>query len=441
MMEMVAPWPRDYPADNTMFSRRDGSLFLEGLRLQRLLAPAAPGIATPFYIYSRAQLERNFALHREAVLGLDALVGFAVKANHNLEILRIFQQLGAGAVVVSQVELHHAIRAGFDPARILLHGNGKTRGDLEAALRADVLISADSAFDLRHIEETAAALAHGRRARVLLRVNPDIDAQVHPYISTGLLDSKFGIPEAAIEELRGELAAFRHLAVHGVHCHLGSTLKSVRPFVDGARLALALAARLRAAGHPVDTIDLGGGLGIDYSRKGEDIPTPKEMLDAIRPELAAAGLKVFLEPGRSLVGNAGALVGRVLGVKHNPQKSFLVTDASMTQLIRPSLYGAYHHIELLETPPGAARRYDVVGPICESADFLGKDRPLPPPREGDGVIVYDAGAYGFSMASRYNLNLLCAEYLVRGEELVLVRRAESYEDFARTFACDKVELP
>lgn len=422
------------------FTRREGSLYLEGLRLSRLLDA---GLPTPFYIYSLAELRRCWAAWAAATDGMDALVGYAVKANHNALLLRELARLGAGAIVASDVELRHALACGFAPERMLLHGNGKRPADLDAAISSGVLLSADSPFDLRHMEEAAAR--RGVRARVLLRVNPDIDPQVHPYISTGMNDAKFGMPRDILELVRPDLRALRHVSVVGLHSHIGSALSTAQPFVDAGRIVLEWAERLRQDGHPISIVDLGGGLGVDYSRRGEPMPTPSDLVSPLRQELQRAGLRLMLEPGRSLVATAGALIGRVVGVKHNPVKSFLVVDASMAQLIRPSLYGAHHHIELLEAgaEPGAGelRRFDIVGPLCESGDFLGLGRELPAPREGQGVIVYDAGAYGFSMASRYNLHLLCAEYVVDGERLILSRRAETYEDFARLFAEEEVKFP
>ena len=298
--------------------------------------------------------------------------------------------------------------------------------------------SADSPFDLRHIEDSATRL--GLRARVLLRINPDIDPQVHPYISTGMNDAKFGMPREILETLLPDLRALRQTSIVGLHSHVGSALSTAQPFVDAGRIVLEWAARLRRDGHPIDTVDLGGGLGVDYSRRGEVLPGPADLLSPLVDELRSTGLRLLLEPGRSLVASSGALVGRVIGVKHNPGKSFLITDASMAQLIRPSLYGAHHHIELLEPGAGEHRRYDVVGPLCESGDFLGLSREFETPHEGDGLLVYDAGAYGFSMASRYNLNLLCAEYIIDGERLVLSRRAETYEDFCSPFTNEEIKV-
>lgn len=420
-----------------VFSRRHGSLYLEGVRLGRLLQA---GLPTPFFVYSAEQLRSDFHAYADAVSGLDAVVGYAIKANHNPVLLRRIAGWGAGAVVVSANELRLARETGFPTDKMILHGNGKRREDLDAALLADAFISIDSEFDLENLAQRTASL--GVRARVLLRVNPDIDAQVHPYISTGLLDSKFGLPLPAVERLRPRLRELRSITVSGLHCHLGSTLKSVQPELDAARSMAPLVHTLRADGHPIDTLDLGGGLGIDYSRGRDTIPTPAELLGVLRPVLRELGVRLWLEPGRSLVGRSGALIGRVLGVKDNGQKRFLVTDASMAQLIRPCLYGAHHHIELLEDPdPGAATsEFEIVGPICESSDFLGQRRQLPAPRPGEGLIVYDAGAYGFVMSSRYNLHLLCAEYLVEGSEVRKVRRAETYEDLARTFVDEGVSL-
>lgn len=421
-----------------MLSRRDGSLYMEEVRLADLLA----GVETPFYVYSLGQVRQAWRAWEVAVAGLPALLGYAVKANHNPALLRHLAAWGAGAVVASDLELEHALCCGFPPDRVLMHGNGKRRRDLLAALRAGVLLSADSVFDLRHIDEAAGELGCAG-VPVLLRVNPDIDPRVHPYISTGMHDSKFGVPAQDLDEVLAVLSGLRRVVARGLHCHIGSALMEARPFVDAARLALSLALSLRQAGLPIDTLDLGGGLGIDYTRDqpGSAAPAPTDLLGPVRQELQESGLRLIVEPGRSLVGPAGVLVGRVVGVKHNPRKSFLVTDASMAQLIRPSLYGAYHHIELL-TPPSdpAPRRYDVVGPLCESGDFLGQDRLLPAPAEGDGIAVLDAGAYGFSMASRYNLHLLCAEYLVDGDRVRRVRRAETYEDFSRTFIDEDIAI-
>lgn len=419
------------------FHREEGALWLEEVRLSKLLAA---GLRTPFYVYGLGELRRSWQAYASAIQGRSVEVGYAVKANHNATILRHFREMGAFAVVVSQKELEHAIRAaGFEGRSALLHGNGKRREDLEAAISAGALISADSPFDLMHID--AAARDLGVRARALLRFNPDIDPRVHPYVATGLKESKFGVPGSVLNELGPELARLHHLSLVGVHVHVGSNLRTVGPLVEAARQAVELALRLRSQGHPIELVDLGGGLGLDYEHSGEPLASPVELVDGVWPLLEGMGLRLLLEPGRSLVGSAGALIGRVIGVKHNPWKSFIVTDASMAQLIRPSLYGAYHQIELLE--PAADDRpqlYDVVGPICESGDFLGLERSLGTPREGDGLAVLDAGAYGFSMASRYNLQLLCAEYLVDGDRVRLIRRAETYDDFARTSADEEVTL-
>lgn len=442
----MAPSDKLTPSSGSVFRREQDSLFLEGVRLSQLLEA---GLPTPFFVYSGEQLRADFAAYAEAVAGLDAVVGYAIKANHNPVLLRRLAGWGAGAIAVSANELRLAAETGFPVAKTLLHGNGKRREDLDAALGTGAQVSIDSDFDLENLAQrvAAGATAGGRPVRVLLRVNPDVDAQVHPYISTGLLDSKFGLPEAAVERLRPrlrELAKAGRIEVRGVHFHLGSTLKTAQPVIDAARGMLGLIKELRADGHPVDTLDVGGGLGIDYSRGRERIATPAELVAGLRPLLAELGLRLWLEPGRNLVGRAGALIGRVLGIKDNGRKRFLICDASMAQLIRPCLYGAYHHIELLEerAQAGSAEssEYDVVGPICESSDFLGQGRRLGPAKPGDGLIVYDAGAYGFAMASRYNLHLFCAEYLVDGTSVRRVRRAETFDDLARTFADEAVSL-
>ena len=424
------------------------------MRLSRLISGRG-GLATPFFVYSEGQLRADWQAYAQAAHGRQAIIAYAVKANHNPVLMQRLRAFGAAATVVSADELHHARQLGFAAPRLLLHGSGKRARDLDAALAAGALISLDSEFDLDHLEQRAAAL--GKTARVLLRVNPNIDPQVHPYICTGLDDSKFGMSEATVEALRPRLQKLPRLTLGGLHCHLGSTLRSAQPVRDAARLLLPLLARLRGDGHPIDTLDIGGGLGIDYHHgdhhgdyhgdqaTAAPLPTPSELLEPLWPLVTELGLQLWLEPGRSLVGRCGALISRVIGHKRNASKRFLVVDASMAQLIRPCLYQAYHHIELLEPAAPATNDSqdpcDVVGPVCESADFLGLSRRLGTPAEGDGVIVYDAGAYGFAMASRYNLHLLCAEYLIEGDTVRCIRRAETYEDFARTFTDHEVSLP
>ena len=453
-------------SQSPVFHRRSGALFVEGVRLSSLLSPAAQasGVATPFFVYSREQLQRDFARYTQAAeslsvdLGTPPLVAFAVKANPSRALLTLLHGWGAGATVVSAGELALVRSVGISGDKVLLHGNGKRSTDIDAALEIDALLSIDSEFDVQHVQARARAL--GRTARILLRVNPNIDPQVHPYISTGLLESKFGMAEASIERLRPSLRALSRssagvpaISLRGLHCHLGSTLKSGQPVLDAARQLLPLLSKLREDGHPIDTLDLGGGLGIDYShRRGAPAaPDPAELMAGLRLILQRQAndppLRLWLEPGRSIVGPCGALVGRVIGVKHRSgevaaadstgERSFLCTDASMAQLIRPSLYGAYHHIELLEEPDPSAdaqlRLYDVVGPICESGDFIGQKRLLPTPAEGDGLIIYDTGAYGAAMSSRYNLHFHCAEYLIDGTHVTRIRKAETFEDFARSF--------
>lgn len=432
------------------FQRRDGYLYLEDVRLADLLQA---GLATPFFIYSAAELARCYQAYADAARGMDATIGYAVKANHQPALLRHFLAQGArdaathgapaaraGMTVVSGNELQLALQVGCAPAHIVMHGNGKRPEELQAAIAAGVLVSLDSPFDLRHALQAARRLS--RPAQVLLRVNPDIDPQVHPYIATGMRDAKFGMSPAQIQALLPELAAAREaLVLRGLHCHLGSTLSSIAPFRDAAALTIALALDLRASGFPtIDAVDLGGGLGIDY-HGDRPAPTPADLLQPLRALLGGTGLRLHLEPGRSLVASAGALVGRVLGVKEQEGgRRYLVCDASMAQLLRPCLYDAYHRIELCGPPQRAELlRCDVVGPICESADFLGRDRDLPTPAEGDGLVIRDAGAYGFAMASRYNLNLLPAEYLVTGASVRCVRRAETLADLLATAVDAPVE--
>jgi diaminopimelate decarboxylase len=414
--------------EKTGFYLQDEFLYCDDLRVDDLLAH---GIETPFYLYSTRQLDKNFALYQQATEDLDTVIGYAIKANNNLFLCQRLARQGAGAVVVSVDELRLALKAGFPPGKIWMHGNGKRPQDLEAAIQEKILLSADSLFDLEHIN--AASKKHNIKARVMLRVNPDIDPGVHPYISTGIKESKFGLSTKDVEKLTPE--QFSSLAICGVHCHLGSTIKDPKPFVEGSLFSLQIATQLLSKGFPVDTLDIGGGLGIDYERLGQsDIPSPKEMLSGLYQALRDSGLRILLEPGRSLVGNVGALIGRVIGIKRAEAKNFLVVDASMVQLIRPALYGAYHFItKLTPTKNKQEELFDVVGPICESSDFLAKDRLLCAPEESQGIAVLDAGAYGFAMSSRYNMHLSCAEYVVHNSKLLLTRRAERFEDFYSYF--------
>lgn len=407
------------------FHTRDGHLYCERLKVKDVQAHVPE---SPFYLYSLAEITRNYDAYRSALAGLPAIVAYALKANSNLFILKHLQKLGAGAVLVSENELRLALEAGFDPKRTVFNGNGKTLRELTLAVERGVLINIDSEFDMAHIEQVSSRTKAS--ADVLIRVNPDIDPAVHPYVSTGIRSSKFGVRSSQIPRFLERIRSAETLNLVGIHCHLGSTIKDIGVYRDAARLMVELANRIRSAGFPLRYINIGGGLGIDYEESGTT-PSPVELIDTLRG--IVTGFTLILEPGRSIIASAGALVCRVVGVKANGRKRFIVVDASMAELIRPSLYEAYHRIGFVEPVKGAVRRYDVVGPVCESADFLGKNRLLATPDEGTGVVVYDAGAYGYAMSSNYNARLRPAEYLVDGADLHRIRRAETFEDYVRLF--------
>jgi len=410
------------------FHIRDRYLYCEGINVKDLQNAVQN---SPFYLYSAAQLRANVAAYAEALAGLPARISYAVKANGNLTLLRILRNLGCGATLVSGNELRLALLAGFDPADMMFNGNGKRRDEVALAVQHGVTVNIDSEFDLEHIaaaSHAAAARGAARPVDVLLRVNPDIRPDVHPYVATGMRDSKFGIRAEQLPWFLDRLKGEPLLRLVGLHCHLGSTIKDVQVFHDATILMGDLTSSIRQQGFELRYLNLGGGLGIDYERTGE-MPTPQALLDALRGQLPD-DLTLIVEPGRSIVGNAGVLICRVIGVKRNGDKHFIVTDGSMAALIRPSLYGAYHHIGFIEPVDGEPQVFDIVGPVCESADFLGKARMLPTPHEDTGLVVYDAGAYGYAMSSSYNLQLRPAEYLVDGDRVMQIRRAETFEDVA-----------
>ncbi|KAK7337069.1 hypothetical protein VNO77_17628 [Canavalia gladiata] len=410
----------------------DGYLYCEGIRVHEIMESVE---RRPFYLYSKPQITRNVEAYRDALEGLTSIIGYAIKANNNLKILEHLRQLGCGAVLVSGNELKLALRAGFDPTRCIFNGNGKILEDLVLAAQEGVFVNIDSEFDLENI--VAAARIAGKRVNVLLRINPDVDPQVHPYVATGNKSSKFGIRN---EKLQWFLDAVKEnpneLKLVGAHCHLGSTITKVDIFRDAATIMINYIDQIRDQGFEVDYLNIGGGLGIDYYHSGAILPKPRDLIDTVRDLVLSRGLNLIIEPGRSLIANTCCLVNRVTGVKTNGSKNFIVVDGSMAELIRPSLYDAYQHIELVSPPPSDAdiATYDVVGPVCESADFLGKARELPTPAKGSGLVVHDAGAYCMSMASTYNLKMRPPEYWVEDDGSVSkIRHGETFEDHIRFF--------
>ncbi len=409
------------------FHLKDGYLYCEELKIKDIQEQVPE---SPFYLYSLDQITSNYKAYESALEGIESIIGYAIKANNNLAILKHLRELGSGAVLVSGNELKMALAAGFDLKRAVLNGNGKTLGELILAVQHGVMINIDSEFDLEHIQQAAKEV--GKVADVLIRINPDVDPEVHPYVSTGIKNSKFGIRNERLKWFLDQIKTEPLLDLVGVHCHLGSTIKKVRIFRDATVLMMEFIETIRNEGFDLKYLNIGGGLGIDYEKTGEYIPTPSHLIDSIG-DVLPDDVELIIEPGRSIIGNAAVLVNRVTGVKTNGNKHFIVIDGSMAELIRPSLYDTYQYIDFIEPVDGEVKTYDVVGPVCESADFLGKDRPLPTPHEGAGLIVYDAGAYCYAMSSNYNLKMRPPEYLVDGDRLIQIRRAETFEGYMRLF--------
>jgi diaminopimelate decarboxylase len=407
------------------FGYRLGELHCELVSLRAI----AETVGTPAYVYSKATLIERFAAWDRAFAGVRHIVCYSIKANDTLGVLATLARAGAGADIVSGGELYRALRAGISPRKIIFSGIGKMRDEMRDALKADILMfNVESLAELSALDEVARA--QGTRAPVALRVNPDVDPRTHPYIATGLRTSKFGIPIGQALAAYEEAARLGGIEVVGVDMHIGSQMTEAAPIVDATARLVELVRALRARGIRLRLVDLGGGLGLRY--RDENPPSPDEYARALAPLLAELDATVLLEPGRSIVGNAGILLTRVLYRKETPDKRFVVVDAAMNDLIRPALYGAYHEIRPVAEARLAApvEQVDVVGPICESGDFLAKDRELPRPDEGDLLAVMSAGAYGSVMASNYNARPRAAEVLVDGHRHAIVRRRESYEDLA-----------
>ena len=408
------------------FAYQDGELFAEGVSLRRL----AEEVGTPLYVYSHKTLVRHFRVFDEAFSGVSRLVCFAMKANSNIAILRLFAEMGGGLDIVSGGELYRALRAGVPPERIVFAGVGKSDEEIACALEEGILMfNVESEEEIQNINEVARRL--GKRARVAVRVNPDVDPETHPYIATGLKKSKFGIDINRARDQYRRAAAFTAVEAVGVHCHIGSQITQSAPFVDAVEKVAALVEALRTDGHDIRYLNLGGGLGITYD--AETPPSPKEYADAILPPLKDLGCTFLFEPGRVIVGNAGILVMRTLYTKENEEKRFVIIDAGMNDLIRPALYQSYQDVWPIEEAARdrPRRMSDLVGPVCESGDYLAKDRELPEYRRGDLLAMMSAGAYGFAMASNYNSRPRPPEILVRGEEYHIIRAREGYEDLIR----------
>ena len=408
----------------TGFERVDGVLHGDGVSLEA----AAARHGTPLYAYSRGALEANFEAYRGAFARVPHRVCYALKANACRALLRLLAARGAGADVVSGGELRAALRAGFPADSVVFSGVGKTDEELVLGIEAGIgCFNAESEDELARLSVTAGA--RGRTVRVALRVNPDIDPGSHPYISTGLRENKFGVEIDHAFEILLRARRLPGLEILGVQCHIGSQILDLGPIEEAARELAALSRRLLAEGFRLRQIDLGGGLGVDHDGCGA--PTPAELAARVLPRIEGLGLTLMLEPGRSLVASAGVLLTRVIAVKEREGKTFVIVDAGMNDLLRPALYAAYHRIEPVTARGRAAQLADVVGPVCETGDFLARGRRLEAVRPGELLAVRDAGAYGFSMASNYNMRPRAAEALLDAGTLRLVRRRESFEDLAR----------
>jgi diaminopimelate decarboxylase len=407
------------------FQYREGELYCEEVPVRRIAAE----IGTPFYLYSHHTLLHHFRVFDSAFSAIPHLVCFALKANSNLAILRIFAKEGSGADVVSGGEIYRALRAGIPADRIVYAGVGKSREEIEFALRSGILMfNVESSPELILVNQVAKDL--GTQARVALRINPDVDPQTHPYIATGLKKNKFGIDIARALEEYQVAAELSHIEVIGIHQHIGSQIIEIAPFVDSLVKMAELIQTLRGRGIPIQYLDVGGGLGITYYN--ENPPTPRVFAEALIAVIQGLGCTVVLEPGRVIVGNAGILVTKVLYLKKASQKDFVIVDAGMNDLVRPSLYGSYHSIQpIRQRDEEGTLTADVVGPICESGDFLAKDRRLPPLDQGELLAVMSAGAYGFAMSSTYNSRPRVPEVLVHGGEFHLLRERETWLDLVR----------
>jgi diaminopimelate decarboxylase len=399
------------------FDYRGGILHAEGVALDRLAA----AVGTPFYCYSTATLTRHYEVFAGAFADVRALVCYAMKANSNQAIIKTLAGLGAGADVVSGGELKRALLAGIPPQKIMFSGVGKTEAELAAAVDAGILcVNVESEPELMLL--SAIASAKGRRTDISLRVNPDVDARTHAKIATGKSENKFGIPISRAREVYAHAAKLPGLRVSGVDMHIGSQITELQPFDDAFALLSEFVHMLRADGHAIDHVDLGGGLGIPY-RDGEDPPGPQAYAAVVKRATASLDCTLIFEPGRLIVGNAGILVTRVLYVKRGEAKTFVIVDAGMNDLVRPTLYEAHHEVRLVKEPLAGARQIlaDVVGPVCESGDFLALDRTMPEPAPGDLLAVMTAGAYGAVQAGTYNTRPLVAEVMVKDNRSSVVR--------------------
>ncbi|QKX16530.1 diaminopimelate decarboxylase [Microbulbifer sp. YPW1] len=405
------------------FHYQQGSLWAEGVSLEQI----AEQFGTPTYVYSRAHFERQYRAYADALGDHPGLICYAIKANSNLGVLSVLAQLGAGFDIVSAGELERVILAGGDPARVVFSGVGKTAAEMRRALEVGVhCFNVESESELERLEAVAAEM--GTVAPVSLRVNPDVDANTHPYISTGLKENKFGIAIERAPEVYRKVAASSSLEAVGVDCHIGSQLTEINPFLDALDRLLVLIDQLAESGVELKHLDLGGGLGVRY--RGEEPPEVSDYLGAVKEKLAGRNLALVLEPGRSISANGGTLLTRVEYLKRTEEHNFAIVDAAMNDNLRPALYQAWQDIVAVTPSSGETESWDIVGPVCETGDFLGKHRPLAL-EQGQLLAMLSAGAYGFTMSSNYNSRTRAAEVLVDGDKTYLVRARESLADLVR----------
>jgi len=407
---------------HSSFQYKNGSFHIGNIAL----AEIAESVGTPFYVYSYEFLKDSFTSYEEAFSDMDTLICYSVKANSNMAILKAFSDLGSGYDIVSGGELLRVQRAGGDPGKVVFSGVGKTREEMKAAIEAGILFfNVESEEELHVLNEVGKEL--GKKAPVALRVNPDIDPKTHPYISTGFKKSKFGIEIGRAFEVYKEANQMEGLDVIALDAHIGSQIFDLTPFSDSVKKLVALADDLVKEGINIRYIDIGVWLGISY--KLDDKPThPNMYAEIIKKEFAGKPYKLVLEPGRSLMGNAGMLVTKVLYLKEGTAKKFVIVDAAMNDLIRPAFYESYHEILPVKETSGGKEVVDIVGPICESGDFLAQDRELAKVKSGDLLTVLSAGAYGFVMSSNYNTRPRVPEVLVKDDQFSVIRRRESYDD-------------
>jgi diaminopimelate decarboxylase len=405
------------------FAMRGGVLHAEDVPVPEIAA----AVGTPFYCYSTATLTRHYRVFDEAFAGLDRLVAYAMKANSNQAVIATLAKLGAGADVVSEGELRRALAAGVPADKILFSGVGKTAREMAFALEAGIrCFNVESEPELQLLSQVAAA--RGRTAPVSLRINPDVDAQTHEKISTGRKENKFGIPYGRARPVYALAAALPGLRVTGIDMHIGSQITALEPFDNAFALLADLVQELRSDGHDIEHVDLGGGLGIPYREDEAAPPLPAAYADIVKKHMNRIGCRVFFEPGRLIAGNAGILVTEVIYVKDGGEKDFVIVDAAMNDLVRPTLYEAYHRIGPVRETQAPEIVCDVVGPVCETGDYLARSRSLPRPQAGDLLAVYSAGAYGAVQSGTYNSRLLVPEVLVNGSDFAVVRPRLSYDE-------------